>query len=116
MFFLVCDGLKGLPEVALECVAGDDGPNVCNPFDRQTRFGSRPVSTGMRSSTISDRSFAAPTEAGARAALDDLADRWGKPYPAIIRLWNNAWQEFIPFLDYDTRYSEFCAPPTRLSP
>lgn len=46
--------------------------------------------------------YTAPTEAAASAAFDDLADRWGKQYPAIIRLWNNAWQEFIPFLDYDT--------------
>ena len=23
-------------------------------------------------------------------------------YPAAIRLWRNAWEEFIPFLDYDT--------------
>ena len=22
-------------------------------------------------------------------------------YPAIIRLWENAWSEFVPFLDYD---------------
>ena len=22
-------------------------------------------------------------------------------YPAVIRLWDNAWEEFIPFLDYD---------------
>ncbi len=28
--------------------------------------------------------------------------RSGAPkYGAIIRLWNNAWEEFIPFLDYD---------------
>ncbi|GAB6919862.1 hypothetical protein JCM9803A_03120 [Rhodococcus erythropolis] len=33
VFFLVCDGLKGLPEVALERLAGDHCPNVCNPFD-----------------------------------------------------------------------------------
>jgi putative transposase len=39
--------------------------------------------------------------AAARAALDDLAERWGQRYPAIIRLWNNAWEQFIPFLDYD---------------
>ena len=37
----------------------------------------------------------------ARAALDQLAEAWGSRYPAIIRLWNDAWQEFIPFLDYD---------------
>ncbi len=51
----------------------------------------------MRSKTI----YTAPTETVARATLDDLADRWGKRYPAIIRLWNNARQEFIPFLEYD---------------
>jgi putative transposase len=39
--------------------------------------------------------------AAARAPLDDLAEAWGNRYPAIVRLWENAWQEFIPFLDYD---------------
>jgi hypothetical protein len=39
-------------------------------------------------------------EAGA-AALDDLHAKWGTRYPAIIRLWRNAWEEFSPFLDYD---------------
>jgi anti-anti-sigma regulatory factor len=37
----------------------------------------------------------------ARAALDELADKWGQRYPAIMRLWENSWREFIPFLDYD---------------
>jgi len=30
-----------------------------------------------------------------------LAEAWGSRYGAIIRLWENAWPEFIPFLDYD---------------
>ncbi len=33
--------------------------------------------------------------------MDELTDKWGTKYGAIIRLWNNAWEEFIPFLDYD---------------
>jgi putative transposase len=37
----------------------------------------------------------------AAAALEALDDKWGKRYPAMIRLWRNAWSEFIPFLDYD---------------
>jgi putative transposase len=37
----------------------------------------------------------------AKAAFDDLAEKWGKSYPAVVRLWDNAWEEFIPFLDYD---------------
>ena len=44
--------------------------------------------------------YTAPTEPAARAALDDLAEKWGDRYPAMIRLWQNAWAEFIPFLDY----------------
>jgi hypothetical protein len=36
-----------------------------------------------------------------RTALDELAEKWGQRYGAIIRLWENAWEEFIPFLDYD---------------
>jgi putative transposase len=45
--------------------------------------------------------YTAVNAEAARAALDDLAERWGQRYPAIIRLWHNAWEEFIPFLDYD---------------
>jgi len=37
----------------------------------------------------------------AAAALDALEDKWGARCPATIRLWRNAWSEFIPFLDYD---------------
>jgi putative transposase len=34
--------------------------------------------------------------------LDTFDAEWGYRYPAAIRLWRNAWEEFIPFLDYDT--------------
>jgi hypothetical protein len=29
-----------------------------------------------------------------------LEEKWGAKYRAMIRLWRNAWTEFIPFLDY----------------
>ncbi len=45
--------------------------------------------------------YTAVNAAAARAAFDDLAEKWGGRYPAVIRLWDNAWEEFIPFLDYD---------------
>jgi putative transposase len=44
--------------------------------------------------------YTATTEAEARARFTEFAEKWGKPYPAIIRLWANAWSEFVPFLDY----------------
>ena len=40
--------------------------------------------------------------AAAKEALDAFDAEWGQRYPAAIRLWRNAWEEFIPFLDYDT--------------
>ena len=45
--------------------------------------------------------YTAVNAAAARAAFDELAEKWGARYPAVIRLWDNAWDEFIPFLDYD---------------
>ena len=45
--------------------------------------------------------YTAVNAAAARSAFDELADKWGQRYPAVIRLWDNAWSEFIPFLDYD---------------
>jgi putative transposase len=44
--------------------------------------------------------YNAATEAEARARFEEFAEKWGKPYPAITRLWQNAWSEFVPFLDY----------------
>src|SRR5437764_2211293 len=45
--------------------------------------------------------YTAASEAEARARFEEFAEKWGKPYPAITRLWENAWSEFVPFLDYD---------------
>ena len=45
--------------------------------------------------------YTAVNAAAARAALDELAEKRGKQYGAVIRLWENAWEQFIPFLDYD---------------
>jgi transposase-like protein len=32
----------------------------------------------------------------------EFAEVWGARYPAIVRLWENAWAEFVPFLAFDT--------------
>ena len=44
--------------------------------------------------------YGAATEQAARERFDELAGKWGDKYPAIIRLWQNAWAEFVPFLSY----------------
>ena len=45
--------------------------------------------------------YSAVNAGTARTALDELTEKWRKRYGAIVRLWENAWEEFIPFLDYD---------------
>ena len=45
--------------------------------------------------------YTAPTADAALCALDAFEQKWGKKYRAIIRMWRNAWNEFVPFLDYD---------------
>lgn len=44
--------------------------------------------------------YTAPTEAAARERFEEFDAKWGGQYPAITRLWRNAWTEFIPFLDW----------------
>lgn len=39
--------------------------------------------------------------AAAAAVRDAMLDKWEARYPAIRRLWMDAWERFIPFLDYD---------------
>lgn len=42
----------------------------------------------------------APTEAAAVERFAEFRKEWGLKYPAAIRLWENAWAEFVPFLSF----------------
>ena len=44
--------------------------------------------------------YTAATEAAALERFAEFADKWEKKYPAIIKLWENAWAEFVPFLSF----------------
>lgn len=45
--------------------------------------------------------YTAPSESAALDAFAEFSAKWEKKYPAIIRLWTNAWAEFVPFLQFD---------------
>ncbi len=34
-------------------------------------------------------------------AFEELEKKWKKKHAAMVRLWRNTWEEFIPFLDYN---------------
>jgi transposase-like protein len=99
-FFVVCDGLKGLPEVVSN-VWPEAIVQTCiihlirNTFRLTSRKYWDELKRGLKPI------YTAVNATAARAAFDELAEKWGQRYPAVVRLWDNAWAEFIPFLDYD---------------
>jgi putative transposase len=100
VFFLVCDGLKGLPDV-VAAVWPQTIVQTCiihlirNTFRLTSRRDSDAIKRDIKPI------YTAPNADAALAALDELEEKWGAKYRAMIRLWRNAWTEFIPFLDYD---------------
>jgi transposase-like protein len=100
VFFLVCDGLKGLPEV-VENVWPLTVVQTCiihlirNTFRLASRKDWDAVKRDIKSI------YTAPNPDAALVALEELNEKWGKKYGAMIRLWRNAWHEFVPFLDYE---------------
>src|ERR1700684_1035384 len=98
VFFVVCDGLKGLPEVV-----GNVWPQaivqtciihlIRNTFRLSSKRDWDALKRGVKPI------YTAVNADAARAALDQLAETWGTRYGAIIRLWEGAWEQFIPFLD-----------------
>jgi transposase-like protein len=100
VFFLVCDGLKGLPEVVSNVWPAAIVQTCIIHLIRNTfRLTSRRYWDELKRDI--KPIYTAVNEAAARAAFDELAAKWKDKYPAVIRLWDNAWTEFIPFLDYD---------------
>jgi putative transposase len=100
VFFVVCDGLKGLPEVVTNVWPQSIVQTCIIHLIRNTfRLTSRRDTDAIKKDI--KRIYTAPNPDAALAALDDLDEKWGKQYRAMIRLWRNAWNEFIPFLDYD---------------
>jgi transposase-like protein len=100
VFFLICDGLKGLPEVVSNVWPLTTVQSCIIHLIRNTfRLASKKDWDALRRDV--KPIYTAVNADAAAAVLDDLAEKWGKRYPAIIRLWRNAWAEFIPFLDYD---------------
>jgi transposase-like protein len=100
VFFVVCDGLKGLPEVVGNVWSHAIVQTCIIHLIRNTfRLTSRKYWDAIRRDI--KPIYTAVNATAARSAFDELTEKWGRRYPAVIRLWDNAWDEFIPFLDYD---------------
>jgi putative transposase len=97
---VVCDGLKGLPEAI-----GEVWPQavvqtcIVHLLRASFRYAARQHWDAIAKAL--KPVYTAPTESAATERFLEFAEVWGGKYPAIVKLWENAWSEFVPFLAFD---------------
>jgi len=100
VLMLVCDGLKGLPD-AVNAVWEKTIVQTCiihllrNSFKYASKRDWDAIAKGLKPV------YTATSESEALDRFAEFSGKWEKRYPAIIRLWENAWAEFVPFLQFD---------------
>jgi putative transposase len=100
VLMVVCDGLTGLTD-AISTVWPQTITQTCvvhllrNSFRYAGRQHYDAIAKALRPV------YTAATEAAAMERFLEFAEAWGERYPAIVRLWENAWAEFVPFLSFD---------------
>jgi putative transposase len=97
---VVCDGLKGLPEsITTTWTYAQVQTCILHLIRNTFRYAGRQhwdeLARDLRPV------YTAPNAEMAALRFEEFADKWATRYPAIIKLWRAAWEEFIPFLDYD---------------
>src|SRR5579871_891961 len=100
VLMVVCDGLKGFPE-AISVVWPQAVTQTCivhlirNSFRYASRRDWEKIARDLKPI------YTAASEAEALDRFAEFSGAWEARYPAIIRLWENAWAEFVPFLAFD---------------
>jgi len=95
-----CDGLTGLPE-AIEATWPHTTVQTCTVH--LIRASMRFVTYNDRKAVARElkRIYTAPTVEAAALALTEFTEsELGRKYPATVATWQNAWERFIPFLEF----------------
>ena len=97
---VVCDGLKGLP-TSIETVwpQAITQTFVVHLLRNSFRYASKKDWPAIAKDL--KPIYTAPSESAALDAFVAFGEQWGDRYPAIIKLWESAWAEFVPFLQFD---------------
>ncbi|WP_455908371.1 IS256 family transposase [Streptomyces goshikiensis] len=98
---VVCDGLKGLPD-AIGAVWPQAITQTCVVHLLRASFRYAARQDWDKISKALKPVYTASTEDAAMERFLEFQEEWGQKYPAIVRLWENAWAEFVPFLQFDT--------------
>jgi putative transposase len=99
VLIVVCDGLTGLPD-AIEAVWPHAVIQTCVVHLLRGSFRYASYKDRKRLAATMRPIYTAPSVDAAQEAFDAFEAEWGAKYPAIINLWRNSWDVFIPFLAY----------------
>ena len=100
VFFLICDGLKGLPDaVGVVWPRAIVQTCIIHLLRNTFRYASKSDWSAIGRDLVPV--YTAVNETAAEAARDEMLGNWASKYPAIRGLWMGAWDRFILFLDYD---------------
>jgi transposase-like protein len=97
---VVCDGLKGLPD-AIATVWPQAITQTCVVHLMRASFRYAARQDWDKISRALKPIYTAPAAQAAEDRFLEFQEEWGEKYPAIVRLWENAWAEFVPFLQFD---------------
>ncbi len=108
VLMLVCDGLTGLPD-AVNTVWPDTIVQTCAVHLLRNSFRYAARQYWAKIARALKPVYTAPTEDAALERFMEFAEAWGKKYPAIVRLWESSWAEFVPFLQFDVEIRKIVA-------
>ncbi len=100
VLMLVCDGLKGLPE-SVSNVWPRTVVQTCVVHLIRASFRYAARQDWDKLARALKPIYTAPTAAAAEERFLEFQEAWGGKYPAIVKLWSDAWAEFVPFLQFD---------------
>ncbi|MFH9016437.1 IS256 family transposase [Streptomyces sp. NPDC017943] len=97
---VVCDGLNGLPD-SISAVWPQAVTQTCVVHLIRASFRYAGRQDWDKISRALKPVYTAPTASAAEDRFLEFQEEWGAKYPATVRLWENAWAEFVPFLQFD---------------
>jgi transposase-like protein len=97
---VVCDGLAGLPE-AIQATWSQALTQTCVIHFLRNSFRYASGKHWLAIAKDLKPIYSVATEAAALERFGEFAAAWGEPLPGIVKLWENAWEEFTPFLRFD---------------
>jgi transposase-like protein len=99
VMIVACDGLTGLPD-AIEATWPQATVQLC--VVHLVRASVRYVTRADYKAVCDDlrKVYTAPTLDAAETRWLEFTETWGAKYPAVVGVWERAWEQFIPFLSF----------------